>query len=69
LVPDLLRGRGRSISGDLDVDEEGSEQNGRNLAITTPQLDWLRTCMHSNHWWTNIRTSLPDDVVVVLMIS
>jgi hypothetical protein len=26
LVPDLLRGRGRSIGGDLDVGEEGSEQ-------------------------------------------
>jgi hypothetical protein len=26
LVPDLLRGRGRSIGGDLDVSEEGSEQ-------------------------------------------
>jgi hypothetical protein len=26
LVPDLLRGRGRSIGGDLDIGEEGSEQ-------------------------------------------
>jgi hypothetical protein len=26
LVPDLLRGRSRSIGGDLDVSEEGSEQ-------------------------------------------
>jgi hypothetical protein len=26
LVPDLPRGRGRSIGGDLDVGEEGSEQ-------------------------------------------
>jgi hypothetical protein len=26
LVPDLSRGRGRSIVGDLDVGEEGSEQ-------------------------------------------
>jgi hypothetical protein len=25
LVPDLPRGRGRSIGGDLDLDEEGSE--------------------------------------------
>jgi hypothetical protein len=25
LVPDLPRGRGRSIGGDLDVGEEGSE--------------------------------------------
>jgi hypothetical protein len=27
LGPDLLRGRGKSIGGDLDVDDEGSEQN------------------------------------------
>jgi hypothetical protein len=27
LSPDLLRGRGKSIDGDLDVDDEGSEQN------------------------------------------
>jgi hypothetical protein len=27
LVPDLPRGRGRSIGGDLDVGEEGSEQS------------------------------------------
>jgi hypothetical protein len=26
LVPDLLRGRGRSIGGDLDIGEEGYEQ-------------------------------------------
>jgi hypothetical protein len=26
LVPDLLKGRGRLIGGDLDVGEEGSEQ-------------------------------------------
>jgi hypothetical protein len=25
LGPDLLRGRGKSIGGDLDVDKEGSE--------------------------------------------
>jgi hypothetical protein len=27
LSPNLLRGRGKSIGGDLDVDDEGSEQN------------------------------------------
>jgi hypothetical protein len=27
LGPDLSRGRGKSIGGDLDVDDEGSEQN------------------------------------------
>jgi hypothetical protein len=26
LVPDLLRGRGRPIGGDLDIGEEGSEK-------------------------------------------
>jgi hypothetical protein len=46
LDPDLLRGRGKSIDGDLDVDEEGSEQNDQNLAITTPRLHWLPTCVH-----------------------
>jgi hypothetical protein len=35
LVLDPLRGRGKSIDGDLNVHEEGSEQNERNLAITT----------------------------------
>jgi hypothetical protein len=27
LIPDLLRGRGKSIGGYLDIDDEGSEQN------------------------------------------
>jgi hypothetical protein len=27
MVLDLSRGRGKSIDGDLDVDEEGSKQN------------------------------------------
>jgi hypothetical protein len=27
LIPDLLRGRGKSIDRDLDIDDEGSEQN------------------------------------------
>jgi hypothetical protein len=27
LVPDLSRGRGKSIGEDLDIDDEGSEQN------------------------------------------
>jgi hypothetical protein len=31
LVFDLSRGRGKSIGGDLDIDEEGSEQNNCNL--------------------------------------
>jgi hypothetical protein len=31
LVPDLPRGRGRSIGGDLDVGEEGSKQTIVNL--------------------------------------
>jgi hypothetical protein len=48
LVPNLLRGRGMSIGGDLNVDEEGFEQNGRNLAITTPRLCLLPTWVHMN---------------------
>jgi hypothetical protein len=31
LVPDLLRGRGRSIGGDLDIEDEGSEQKFKPL--------------------------------------
>jgi hypothetical protein len=31
LVLDLLSGRGKSIGGDLDVDDEGSEQNFKPL--------------------------------------
>jgi hypothetical protein len=27
LVPNLSRDRGKSIGGDLDIDDEGSEQN------------------------------------------
>jgi hypothetical protein len=46
LAPDLLRGRGKLTGGDLDIDEEGVEQNDRDLAITTPGLRWLPTCMH-----------------------
>jgi hypothetical protein len=29
--PDIPRGRGNSIGGDLDVDDEGSEQNFKPL--------------------------------------
>jgi hypothetical protein len=38
--------RCKSIGGDIDVDEEGSEQNKWTLAITTPQLCWLSICAH-----------------------
>jgi hypothetical protein len=44
LVPDLLRGRGRSIGGDLDVDDEGFEQNFKPFVVTTPLLHWLSIC-------------------------
>jgi hypothetical protein len=27
LSPNLLRGKGKSIGGDIDIDDEGSEQN------------------------------------------
>jgi hypothetical protein len=42
LAPDLPRGRGRSIGGDLDVAEEDAEHD-RNHAITTRWLCWLPT--------------------------
>jgi hypothetical protein len=48
LVLDLPRGRGKSIGGDLDVDQEGSEQINRNLTITTPWLCWLPTRVHTS---------------------
>jgi hypothetical protein len=48
LVPDLLRGRAKSIGEDLDIDEEGSKQNDRNLAITTSRLRWLSTRAHTS---------------------
>jgi hypothetical protein len=38
LVPDLPRGRGKSIGGDLDIDEEGFGQN-----------DYTTTSLHSLH--------------------
>jgi hypothetical protein len=46
LVPNLLRGRGKSIGEDIDVDEDGSKHIDRNLEITTPRLRWLPTCEH-----------------------
>jgi hypothetical protein len=41
LDPDLPRGRGKSIDGDLDIDKEGFEHNERTLAITTPLIHCL----------------------------
>jgi hypothetical protein len=48
LVPDRLRGRRKSLDGDLNVDEEDSQQNKRNSAITTPRLCWLPTHAHTS---------------------
>jgi hypothetical protein len=48
LAPDLLRGRGGSIGGDIDVDEEGSVQINQNLAITIPRLGCLPTCVYTS---------------------
>jgi hypothetical protein len=41
LSPDLLRGRGKSNGGDLNIDDEGSEQNEQTLVVITPLLRWL----------------------------
>jgi hypothetical protein len=48
LVPDLLRGRGRSIGGDLDVGEEGSEQT----IVTLQSLHHGSVCYQ--HVWTRV---------------
>jgi hypothetical protein len=47
-VPIFREVCGKSIDGDLDVDEEGSEQNVQTLAVTTPLLRWLSTRAHTN---------------------
>jgi hypothetical protein len=39
--------RSKSIGGDLDANDEGSEQR-RIHAVTTPQLHWLLTRAHTN---------------------
>ena len=41
-VPIFREVWGKSIGGDLDVDDEGSEQNDRTLAVTAPRLRWLQ---------------------------
>jgi hypothetical protein len=46
LVPNLLRGRGRSVGGDLDVGEEGSEQT-----IVT-----LQSLHHDSVGYQHVRT-------------
>jgi hypothetical protein len=51
LVHDLPKGIAKLIDGDLNVDEEGFEQNDRNLAITTTRLYWLPTHVHMS--WTH----------------
>jgi hypothetical protein len=42
-------GTSKSIGGDLDVDDEGSEQRRfKTRAVTTPRLSWLPTRAHRN---------------------
>jgi hypothetical protein len=49
MSPDLSRGTSKSIGGDLDVDDECSEQcRFKTRAITTSRLRWLPTCAHTN---------------------
>jgi hypothetical protein len=49
MSPDLSRGTSKSIGGDLDVDDEGSEQcRFETRAVTTPRLHWLPTYAHKN---------------------
>jgi hypothetical protein len=47
LVPNLWRGRGKSIGGDLDVDKEGSEQNIEPLQLRHPCL--IRRVSRQDH--------------------
>jgi hypothetical protein len=46
LVSDPLRGRGRSIGGDLDVGEEGSEQTTVTLQSLHHSSVFPNTCAH-----------------------
>jgi hypothetical protein len=46
LVSDPLRGRGRSIGGDLDVGEEGSEQTIVTLQSLHHSSVFPNTCAH-----------------------
>jgi hypothetical protein len=46
LVPNLPQGRGRSIGGDLDIDEEGSEQ----MIVT------LQSLHHGSVGYQHVRT-------------
>jgi hypothetical protein len=49
MSPDLPRGTSKSIGGDLDVDDKGSEQcRFKTRAVTTPRLHWLPTRAHTN---------------------
>jgi hypothetical protein len=48
LDPDLSRDRGKSIGGDRDIDDEGSEQNEWTHAITKTQLYCLSIHAHTN---------------------
>jgi hypothetical protein len=49
MSPDLPRGMDKSIGGDLDIDDEGSETvSVQTRAVTTPRLRWLPTRAHMN---------------------
>jgi hypothetical protein len=49
MSPDLLRGAGKSISGDLDVDDEGSEQR---------QFEHLQSLHHGSIGYQPLHTRI-----------
>jgi hypothetical protein len=46
LVPNLPRGRGKSVGRDLDVDDQGSKQNFEPFAVTTSLLVGYQSVRH-----------------------
>jgi hypothetical protein len=47
-VPIFWEVQGKSISGDLDLDNEIYEQDDRTIVVTTPLLHWLSTRAYMN---------------------
>jgi hypothetical protein len=49
MSPDLLRGMGKSIGGDLDIDDEGSEQRW---------LELVQSLQHGSIGYQHVRTRI-----------
>jgi hypothetical protein len=60
LGPDLPRGRGKSIDGDLDVDDEGSKQNFKLLqSLHHSSIDYQSV----RHEFTSLRRLIPSSAI------